>query len=110
MSDPIDQQPRQTQPDPFEGLMRINKANNSETIRIQQFVLENKGVVLNELMLEVDYQTSVFAIAAMFKGLQEFYFKPAGMKAPDQTIEQSEKNLKIWEEMTRKKRTGLILP
>lgn len=110
INDPNNQQ---TPPPPpaMDGLMRISKQTHSETIKIEQFILEPAGVSVNEIMLEVEYRTSTFAVAAMLKGLNEFYFKPAGMISGDrQALTQSEHNLKVWEELCQKANSKIIMP
>lgn len=101
---------QQTPPPAMDGLMRISKQTQSETIKIEQFILEPAGVSVNEIMLEVEYRTSTFAIAAMLKGLNEFYFKPAGMAGDGQALTQSEHNLKVWEGLCQKANSKIILP
>lgn len=95
---------------PQDGMMRINKNSNSEMIKLQHFILEQGGVMMNEILLEVDFKTSTFAIAAMLKGLNEFYFKPAGMQGDGDALKQSEHNLKIWEEVNKKAQSRIIMP
>lgn len=95
---------------PQDGMMRINKNSKSETVKIQQFILENGGVMLNEIMIEVDFKSSTFAIAAMLKGLNEYYYKPAGMQGDGEALAQSEHNLKIWDDANQKAKSRIIMP
>lgn len=90
--------------------MRISKSEGAETLRLSQFVVTKDGVLVNEINIEVEYQTSTFAVAAMLKGLNEFYFKPAGMQGDGAAIAQSEENLKVWEDLTKKAQSRIIMP
>ena len=90
--------------------MRISKLTKAETIRLVQFIVDKSGILLNEINIEVEYQTSTFAVAAMLKGLNEFYFKPAGMEANPESVVQSEHNLKVWTEVCQKSQSRIIMP
>lgn len=90
--------------------MQINKTENREDIRIQQFVRGDKSMTLNELTIQVLFNTSTFAIAAMLKGLEEYYFKPAELKADEEIMKSTEHNLKVWNEINEKKNSRIITP
>lgn len=91
--------------------MQISKPNNVEDLRVQHFVIEKTGVKLNDLMISVPFQTSTFAVAAMLRGLEEFYYKPADLKMEDEElVKATEHNLNLWNEINAdNKKSKLIL-
>jgi hypothetical protein len=94
--------------------MQISSKTKSEDLRVQYFVKDGPTIAVSEIEINIPIGTSAFAVAAMMKGLQEFYFAPAGMKVddPEQT-KVTEHNLALWVEAQTKKKeepSRLILP
>jgi len=76
--------------------MEISKITQSEDLRLSHFILAGKACTLNEIQITIPFGTAPFAVAAMLKGLEEHFFKPAGMMAEGVSNEQNEHNLKLW--------------
>lgn len=91
--------------------MQISKPNNMEELKIDHFVVEDTGLRVNTLVFSVPFKTSTFAVAAMLKGLEEFYFKPADLKMEDEELSKAtEHNLRLWSETNQNnKKSSLII-
>jgi len=100
-------------PLPPDGMLRYSEPHQSEIMRIMHFIDErrfNRGFVLNEINFEFELGTSSFAVSAMLKGLEEFYFKPASMQAIDPEVSRiTNANLHTWAQRNAKKKSGLII-
>ena len=80
--------------------MQIDKKTNTEEMRIEHFVRGDKSMMLNTIQIQVPFESSTYAVAAMIKGLEEFFHKPASMAGDPEVMEQCNHNLKIWEQLS----------
>lgn len=100
----------ETNNNPLTGTLHASKETGTESIVVSQIILQGKTVFKNEIHVDVKFGTATFAVAAMLKGLEEFYFKPSGMKGDETTVQHTEHNLKVWEEVCQKAQSKIILP
>ena len=90
--------------------MQISNKTKTEDIRIQHFLRDGATIAINEIEINIPLGTATFAVAAMMKGLQEYYFLPAGMKVEDpEQLKITEHNLALWVEAQKKKEEPRII-
>lgn len=94
--------------------MKRSFKEHYETIAIEHFLSPANQQQIHETeivstILEIEVGTGTFAQAAMLKGFNEFYLKPAGQGLPEDHVKNIETNLAVLADLL-KPTSGLILP
>lgn len=91
--------------------MRISNDDKTETIQVLHFLRSGKTIEVNNVTIPIPINTSTFALAAMLKGLEEYYLKP-GLMEPDAEAKVAyEANLEQWNKINADSQpSSIIIP
>lgn len=77
--------------------MRIDNTEGVESVRISHFSREEGGSIqINDIDLGVPSGTSVFAVAAMLKGFEEYFLIPTGQNLTEEFSNAVKHNLEVF--------------
>lgn len=83
--------------------MKISKEEGFESVKISHFSVEDGTYQINDIDLGVQFGSSAFAVAAMLKGLEEYFLIPSGNSLPGEMKKAVSHNLEVFNKTLKPK-------